>query len=289
MSYEEFQGRIAKARKEPGFNLWKFATDGELGSAAEDLADEPAFIDGVTLRLRDSRIMVLIIGDGIQEGVEDLTAYLQLHAGIHANLALIDLSLWEMSDGGLLVIPRVPLKTTIIERGVVRLADSSGTIVIAPTLTSQTSKGPPRAKSGSEEEFFAEMQRRSPLRAKITRALMDALANTGVEFRFTPKTLIFEVQNLDYRRTILDVNFDGDFWGGSLIVGREDNENIIKIKLLLQELAKVNGLVVEYTRHNYHKFKLPNGQTCSVENFADHIPEIVEIVKRIASVPSPEA
>lgn len=43
--------------------------------------------------LSASRFMVLIIGDGIQEGIEALTSYLPLHAGLHVGVALVDLSI----------------------------------------------------------------------------------------------------------------------------------------------------------------------------------------------------
>ena len=66
-------------------------------------------MDAVERRLRTGRPLLLIIGDGIREGVEALTAHLQLHAGLHVGLALLDLSLWRNPDGGLFVVPRVPI------------------------------------------------------------------------------------------------------------------------------------------------------------------------------------
>ena len=57
--------------------------------------DEAQFVDAISRRLRQSHFMVLIIGDAIREGAESLTSYLQLHAGLHVGLALVDLSMWR--------------------------------------------------------------------------------------------------------------------------------------------------------------------------------------------------
>jgi hypothetical protein len=62
--------------------------------------DEAQFVDAVERRLRTGRLLILIIGDGIQEGVEALTEHLQMHAGIHAGMALVDLSIWSDPAAG---------------------------------------------------------------------------------------------------------------------------------------------------------------------------------------------
>ncbi|WP_204266310.1 hypothetical protein, partial [Escherichia coli] len=75
---------------------------------------------------------VMIIGDGIQEGVEALTNHLQLHAGLHVGLALVDLSIWNIGEG-LLVVPRIPLRTLLVERWIVLFAPDAGVQIQAPT------------------------------------------------------------------------------------------------------------------------------------------------------------
>jgi hypothetical protein len=42
--------------------------------------------------------------------------------------ALLDLSLWRGADGGLLVVPRVPMRTVLIERGIVRIETGAARI-----------------------------------------------------------------------------------------------------------------------------------------------------------------
>ena len=113
-SFEDLERFAGRALRNPEFRLW------DLVQSASDL-DEPQFTDAVERHLRAGRILLLIIGDGIQEGVEQLTAHLQLHAGMHSGLALVDLSIWKAAEGGMLVVPRVPMKTGPIHRGVVTI------------------------------------------------------------------------------------------------------------------------------------------------------------------------
>ncbi len=49
--------------------------------------DEQQFNDALTANLRRGRFLLLIVGDGIREGVEAIAEYLQLHAGLHFSLA----------------------------------------------------------------------------------------------------------------------------------------------------------------------------------------------------------
>lgn len=99
--YEDLEAQVRKALKDPRPSLWDFVRE-------ESDLDEARFVDAIERRLNASRFMVLIIGDGIQEGVEALTEYLQLHAGLHVGVALVDLSIWQGPDDSLLVVPRIP-------------------------------------------------------------------------------------------------------------------------------------------------------------------------------------
>lgn len=101
MSYEDFAGAVRRALRSETARLWDFVKD------QSDL-DEATFADAVARRLRQSHLMILIIGDGVQEGVESLAAHLQLHAGLRAGLALVDLSVWRNGETDLLILPRVP-------------------------------------------------------------------------------------------------------------------------------------------------------------------------------------
>jgi len=85
--------------------------------------DERQFNDALTANLRRGRFLLLIVGDGIREEVEAITEYLQIHAGLHFSLGLIELPIYVMPNGDRLVAPRVLARTALITRYVVAVPD----------------------------------------------------------------------------------------------------------------------------------------------------------------------
>jgi hypothetical protein len=54
--------------------------------------------------------MTLVIGDGIQQGSEALTGFLQLHAGPRVGIALVDQSIRHGVNGGRVITPAYPVE-----------------------------------------------------------------------------------------------------------------------------------------------------------------------------------
>lgn len=169
-TYEDLQDAVRKALGVPSFTLWS------LVEVDSDLSEDQ-FVDAVQRRLSTGRLMLLIIGDGIQEGVEALTEHLQLHAGLHVGLALLELSLWRGVDGGLFVVPRVPMRTVLIERGVVRI--ETGAARIDPprqaALSPRQASGKPHVATASESEFFDHMAAKRPELVAIFQAALSEM------------------------------------------------------------------------------------------------------------------
>ena len=99
---------------------------GRPGNALLDLVreaghevDEADFNDALTANLRRGRFLLLIVGDGIREGVEAIAEYLQAHAGLHFTLGLVELPIFAIPDGSRIVVPRVLTRTVSISREVV--------------------------------------------------------------------------------------------------------------------------------------------------------------------------
>jgi hypothetical protein len=85
--------------------------------------DEQQFNDALTTNLRRGRFLLLIVGDGIREGVETIAEYLQLHAGLHFSLGLVELPIYVLPNGDRLVAPRVLARTALVTRNVVAVPD----------------------------------------------------------------------------------------------------------------------------------------------------------------------
>ena len=94
--------------------------------------DEASFIDAVSRNLRRGRFLLLIVGDGIREGVESMTDFLQQYAGLHFTLGIVELALFEVPTGGYIAQPRVLARTTNIDRGIVTV-DIDGRVSIKPS------------------------------------------------------------------------------------------------------------------------------------------------------------
>ena len=81
--------------------------------------DEADFVDSVTRHLKRGEFLLLIIGDGIREGVENIVQFVQSHSGLHFKLALVEAALYHDTGGRLIVQPRVVARTEVVHRIVV--------------------------------------------------------------------------------------------------------------------------------------------------------------------------
>lgn len=115
-TYEKLQQAINRAQtvegavETAGQNLYELvANNGEI--------DEASFHDAVSRNLNRGRFLLLIVGDGIREGVEGMAEFLQQHAGFHFTLAFVELALFETPAKRYIVQPRVLARTTNIDRG----------------------------------------------------------------------------------------------------------------------------------------------------------------------------
>jgi hypothetical protein len=172
-TFDDLEAAVRVALKQPAFRLWSLVeNETDLG--------EDQFVDAVQRRLRTGQLLLLIIGDGIQEGVEALTAHLQLHAGLHVGLALLDLSLWRSVDGGLIVVPRVPMRTVLIERGIVRVEAEHARIDPPAATSSRTVYAPAKATTASEAEFYDHLATKRPELVEPLRHFLSEVEQAGV-------------------------------------------------------------------------------------------------------------
>lgn len=118
--------------------------------------DEIEFNDALTANLRRGRFLLLIVGDGIREGVEAIAEYLQVHAGLHFSLGLVELPIYTLPGGARLVVPRIVARTTIISRNVVALP--SGYVIEDDEDSASAKEADPERTTLQDEQqaFWAE-------------------------------------------------------------------------------------------------------------------------------------
>ena len=195
-TYTDLESRFKTCQEtaqQPAPSLFSHVCDPDDGPAAE-----AAFIDAVNRCLGYGRFLLLIIGDGIREGVEQMTEVLQRTPLLQYTLGLVEMSCYRHrdQDGGVLVIPQIIARTAEVTRAVVHIdlqgGDAGGVTV--------TGEGPPQPRSVnhlSEQEFYALLgDSASPDAARRCQAFVEHLVteHEALEVTYTPLKLLIRVQ-----------------------------------------------------------------------------------------------
>jgi hypothetical protein len=151
--------------------------------------DEAGFVDAVSRNLRLGRMLLLIVGDGIREGVESLWSFLQLHAGFHFTLGIVELPVFRLPEGGLIVQPRVLARTVNIERGIVKVAEGHQAIVESVQKRGADETG--KIISISQERLLEILAGVDPGLPSAIESFADRAADLGVSLGTAPKSLQF--------------------------------------------------------------------------------------------------
>ena len=109
---------MSRALKRPGNVLF------DLVRATDPDVEEGVFVDNVTRHLRRGEFLLLIIGDGIREGVENIVDFVQQHSGLHFNLALVEAAQYRDKDDHVIVQPRILCRTEIVRRVVFKAGET---------------------------------------------------------------------------------------------------------------------------------------------------------------------
>ena len=111
--YADLQREVSRTLKRKGNVLY------ELIRQHVPTPNEAEFVDNVTRHLKRGEFLLLIVGDGIREDVEDIVSFVQRHSGLHFNLALVEAALYRDGASRIIVQPRVLARTEIVRRDIV--------------------------------------------------------------------------------------------------------------------------------------------------------------------------
>lgn len=177
-SYEDLEQAIGSAKglndQRPDSTLYNYVADADVLSEAE-------FVDAVTRNLKLGRFLLLIVGDGVRQGAENLAEYLQRHAGAHFSLGLVELSIHRLPEDDIyLVQPRILARTVNIERGIVRLGQD-GLVISAPAEAGRSlSAGGGRRTSITHEMFYEQLAISDPTLPQQLQGFVERLEPLGV-------------------------------------------------------------------------------------------------------------
>lgn len=122
-SVASFDAAVRRARQaEDGGNAKGLL---EVLGLGKDSPEAAQFHDSLTRNLRRGEILLLIVGDGIREGVGAITEFLEGHGSLHFTFGLVEVCIFRMPGGGLLVQPRLLVQSDIVKRIVVDLREGT--------------------------------------------------------------------------------------------------------------------------------------------------------------------
>jgi hypothetical protein len=125
-NYETFDAAVRRARRKDDGETPKGLV--ELLGLAKDSPEAARFFDALSQSLKRGDLLLLIVGDGIREGVAAITEFLEGHASLHFTFGLVEMAIYRMPDGAQLVQPRVLAQSTIVRRVVVEFREGQATI-----------------------------------------------------------------------------------------------------------------------------------------------------------------
>lgn len=149
--YETLDAAVRRARRAEDSGRPKSLSD--VMGLEPDSPEASRFFDSVTQCLRRGDFLLLIVGDGIREGVGAITEFLDGHASLHFTFGLVEMAIFRMPDGSQLVQPRILAQSTIIRRIVFDLRHES------IEVRGETSESEESQESGPSPEVIASRER----------------------------------------------------------------------------------------------------------------------------------
>lgn len=201
MTYSELEKAAITSQGATDTSLYRIA------SAADDTLDEQSFIDKVTRNLKRGRFQLIIAGDGIREGMEQIASFLQYHGNLNFTLALVEYSLFQMpgdNNKQFVVMPRILSRTYEIERAIVRI-EGDNLAVSTPMTMFQSEKTKEMRTTISEQVFIEELQVDSQTREKF-KAFLEIAKQRGLYTQSGSNSLILKSDIEDLNMAIFKPN-----------------------------------------------------------------------------------
>jgi hypothetical protein len=112
-SYADLQRQVAAALGRKGNNAFELVRKHTNGTLREQ-----EFVDTVSRSLREGRLLILIAGDGIREGVQSITELVNRDATMAFVFGLIEVALYRFGKNRFAIQPRVLADTEVVKRQV---------------------------------------------------------------------------------------------------------------------------------------------------------------------------
>ncbi|MFQ5423788.1 MAG: hypothetical protein ACE5F9_07390 [Phycisphaerae bacterium] len=156
-----------------------------LMEGREEAWEQARFVDTVTRNLRQGRMLLLIVGDGIHESVEQMAETLSRTPQLGFSLALVEMGLFEPADRSepLFVQPRIIARTREVVRAIVQIrgqVEPEDVHVETPAAERASEAG--QRRTLTQEAFFETLAEEGSSRtAEELREFLREVESCGIE------------------------------------------------------------------------------------------------------------
>lgn len=186
--------------------------------------EESAFVDRVNNALRRGDVIALIVGDGIETGLQELVSHLcRDSTHLRYSLALVELACYELGskDDGFLIVPKIIQEIEPVQRAYVRidLAESLNEKIVVTPQAEATQESPDRKRRPSltEEDFWEKVgeQTSVAVRNEIRSVCDDFVDSLGLVPDFKSDSLLLKASIRDGEDAVialLGIRSNGGFF-----------------------------------------------------------------------------
>jgi hypothetical protein len=209
-------------------------------------------IDNIERNLKRGRFLLLIVGDGIRESVEEMVDYLSNSAQLLFTLGLVELQVFKATtDESYIVVPNLIMRTKEITRAVIKIENSTNSIVKVESDFSEPKNSNTYTRTTiTEVDFLDELKNNTDSETAVfAKQILEQAIKSGYHIDWN--TGSFSVKILDpngsgQKITMFVVNRKGMFyigWSGNQLkrLGLDynlSNEYVTKTAKLLPNIQQ---------------------------------------------------
>jgi len=214
-SFEELDGKVREYNRtyeenNNGIVETIFSKSGSFFSEAN-------LIDLIYKNMKKGRFLLIIVGDGIKESVEEMVDYLNKNPSMLFTLALVELQVFKFSQGDFIVIPQVVTRTQEITRAVVKIEGVNVEKVQIELDTGEETKKPKRRKI-DEDEFFEQLKKEK-VNVDFVKSVFEDMENLGCKIQWRSQSAMVRLKDPLGRKqklTIFGITVSGKVFVGWL-------------------------------------------------------------------------
>lgn len=277
-NYEMFEKQCIVARKGDEKSLIDI-----IKKYAPDI-EEVKFIDNVMKNIIRGRFLLLIVGDGIRENMEEMVEFLNQYGKLSFTLSLVELPVFKIhNEDEIIITPRVLAKTLEINREI-----REKTLEINPRENNVKNQ---IAISNSESEFFDRLEK------NIGKQEVDRLKMLILEFKEElhittklgrGKKMSMNIKTSDDGINLASIQENGEVWFYGILEKAQELGSRTIGDGYLSSLAKIMN--AEYDKH-YSEWLWGikrNGSYLKISEYIENKEkwkqEILKVIKNISDV-----